>query len=244
MRLSLKMKSVLLFSGDDNSDAYAATVLAESPLAYLRMDEGSGATALDFSGNGHNGAYTGVTWDGTAPPMGGQAPYFDGVNDYLDMYSAGFAAAFDMDEGCVLIWMKNDDWTNTPTDTALRIRRNAANEVKIFQGGVSGRVTYLHEGDNVVDSVTEDSFSGTAWISAMISWSVADDELIAYKNGVQVGITQTGLIASTGSGLSTTQTIIGAADTGPAGQWAGYLAHCAVWTTPATAPIIALGVAA
>ena len=38
---------------------YEQTVLADHPTAYYRLGELSGATAVDSSGNGHNGTYLG-----------------------------------------------------------------------------------------------------------------------------------------------------------------------------------------
>jgi hypothetical protein len=37
---------------------YPATVIADKPVAYYRMNDASGTTAVDSSGNGHNGTYT------------------------------------------------------------------------------------------------------------------------------------------------------------------------------------------
>jgi hypothetical protein len=52
--------------------SYASEVLADSPLVYLKLDETSGSTANDSSGNGYNFTYTsaaqlnsGVTADGS-----------------------------------------------------------------------------------------------------------------------------------------------------------------------------------
>lgn len=42
-------------------DAYGSAVMADSPLAYWRLDETSGSTAADSSGSGHAGTYTRVT---------------------------------------------------------------------------------------------------------------------------------------------------------------------------------------
>ncbi|HYK86302.1 MAG TPA: LamG domain-containing protein, partial [Ktedonobacteraceae bacterium] len=62
------------------SSAYQAAVLADSPIDYYRLDEASGTTARDISGNGNNGTYTsritlnqgGATTDGdTAVAMTG-----------------------------------------------------------------------------------------------------------------------------------------------------------------------------
>lgn len=43
----------------DVPDAYPATVLADNPIAYYRLDEAMGATAFDSSGNGRHGSFTG-----------------------------------------------------------------------------------------------------------------------------------------------------------------------------------------
>ena len=40
------------------SSAYRSAVLADQPGVYYRLDEASGTTAADSSGNGHNGTYT------------------------------------------------------------------------------------------------------------------------------------------------------------------------------------------
>jgi hypothetical protein len=39
--------------------SYSSEVLADSPLAYYRLDDTSGSTMLDSSGNGHSGTYAG-----------------------------------------------------------------------------------------------------------------------------------------------------------------------------------------
>lgn len=51
-----------------SNPAYVAAVLADSPLAYWRLDETSGTTALDSSGNGKNGTYEG-SLDLGQPPL-------------------------------------------------------------------------------------------------------------------------------------------------------------------------------
>ena len=85
--------------------AYAADVLATSPIAYWKLNEGSGSTVEDSSGNGYDGSYTGVTWDGETF-LGDAVPYFDGANDYANVYSAGLQSAVDFEEGCILAWCK------------------------------------------------------------------------------------------------------------------------------------------
>lgn len=48
---------------------YKAAVLADNPLGYWRLLETSGTTAVDSSGNGHNGTYTGTFTLGATSPI-------------------------------------------------------------------------------------------------------------------------------------------------------------------------------
>lgn len=48
--------------GGGGASAYTTAVLADSPVVYLKLDETSGTTATDSSGNSHNGTYSaGIT---------------------------------------------------------------------------------------------------------------------------------------------------------------------------------------
>ena len=70
---------------------YAATVLSDSPIAYWRLGESSGASAADSSGNGHGGNYTGgVTLNAAGALFGDPDPAarFDGVNDSVQVPDA------------------------------------------------------------------------------------------------------------------------------------------------------------
>lgn len=67
--------------------SYSSEVLADSPLAYYRLGEGSGTTLVDSSGNGRNGAWGGAPTrttgllvgdsDGAVKPNGFQAQVVD-----------------------------------------------------------------------------------------------------------------------------------------------------------------------
>src|SRR5439155_683557 len=64
--------------------SYSQTVLGDSPLVYYRLDETSGSTAADSSGNGRTGAYaaSGITYGGSTVLL-----YVDGQQ--LRSWSAG-----------------------------------------------------------------------------------------------------------------------------------------------------------
>ncbi|TMF12854.1 MAG: LamG domain-containing protein [Chloroflexi bacterium] len=57
---------------------YSATVLADHPVAYWRMDEATGGTMADASGNANNGRYVGTYTLGQPGALAGGAVAFDG----------------------------------------------------------------------------------------------------------------------------------------------------------------------
>lgn len=71
--------------------AYGTAVCADSPLGYWRLDETSGTSAADSSGNGHPGTYasSGVTYSTVGPTgLGDTGVTFDGTNGNMTGLSA------------------------------------------------------------------------------------------------------------------------------------------------------------
>ena len=84
---------------------------AEAALvAYWRLDEGSGATAQDSSGNNHHGTVIGPAW--ANDPDRGWCLSFDGVDDYVSVPTAAdlnVSAAM-----TVTAWIKAQTWPLEP----------------------------------------------------------------------------------------------------------------------------------
>ena len=73
-----------------------------SPLAHLTFDAGSGTTAVDASGNGHDGSIVGgAPW--TAGASGPWALSFDGVDDRVDV---AIPAGLEPPSLTVIAWVK------------------------------------------------------------------------------------------------------------------------------------------
>ncbi len=89
--------------------SYSATILADSPVVYYRLGEGSGTSATDSSGNSHTGTYTGsgVTYGITGALTGDAdtAASFNGSTGYMD---SGVDSACNGPAGdfSVEIWIK------------------------------------------------------------------------------------------------------------------------------------------
>lgn len=63
---------------------YQSTVLADTPYAYWPLDETSGTTANDASGNGRNATYTGGFTLNSETTGRGRAAAFDGTSGYVN----------------------------------------------------------------------------------------------------------------------------------------------------------------
>ena len=99
-------------------------------LSYLKMDEGSGTTAADASGNGNAGSLmNGAGW---TAGHSGQAVALDGVNAYVRI---PHAAALDAYPLSVAVWFK------TSTTTGWRSLVN-----KYVGGSMNGYQVFLYNG--------------------------------------------------------------------------------------------------
>src|SRR3990172_10333685 len=101
-------------------------------LAYWMQAEGSGAVALDTSGNSRTGAYTGVDLGQAGIGDGKTCPWFDGANDYNNVYTTSLRDAFNGSEGTVAIWAKVNSaavWTDGANRIIFRLRVDGNNYV-------------------------------------------------------------------------------------------------------------------
>lgn len=216
----------------DPTMVYTNKIVALGPIAYWPMAESSGVVALDASGNGRNGAYTGVTLGVTGIGDGRTAASFDGAISYNNIYSASFAAAFSGAAGSQIIWCKVSAagvWTDATTRRAMYCLVDASNRAGLFKPTANNEMDSLYVAGGTSLGAAKTTFSPTTYFHLALTWSKAADQMIMYVNGVAITPVSTGLGTWAGA-LSVTQTIIGALNTGATAQvWSGSLAHGAVF---------------
>ena len=90
---------------------YTTEVLADSPYLYWKLDETSGTTATDSSGNSRSGTYTNSpTLNQTALINEGKSVDFDGTNDYCKYtLPSNFTGSFTME-----CWINSDTYASYP----------------------------------------------------------------------------------------------------------------------------------
>lgn len=238
------------WSGQDASGLAAVQIYADKVkaiatanlIAYWPLWETSGSVADNYEGTAaRDGAYTGVALNNSTFSNGDPVGLWDGSNDYCNIHSASLNTAFgNGQEGTVSIWVKVSAagiWTDSTSRRAFQLRVDDNNRVILNRTTTNNQLAAFYIAGGTTDTLTI-STSSTGWIHLALTWSKANDQMIAYLNGTQTGSTQTGIGTWAGS-LDNASCMIGARSTTPNEVWSGYLAHCALWTTPLSAAQVA-----
>jgi len=123
---------------------YTELVLSTDPIAYWPLGERFGSTAYDVLGNEFNGAITGCTLGALGIGDGLTSMFFDAINDYIDIYSAGLDAAFDGNEGSVMIWLfpSEEMWPTVTNRLLVNLYEDNNNRCRIYTVAGTGYVRY------------------------------------------------------------------------------------------------------
>ncbi len=227
--------------------AYVTKVKALGPIAYWVLGEAAGAVAVDeINSPAQDGTYTGVTLGQPGIGDGNTAPLFDGVNDFVDIYSAAFDGVFDGTLTTIACWMKVSGagvWTDTIIRSFFNIGVNTTtNYNRIRRRAGNNEFEMIREGSNVQSRRTKAGFSPLDYFHVAITIDEVADEAILYVDGLQEGAIVNGLGAYAGA-LGVTFTVIGAENQIPASPWSGFIAHLPVWDrilTPAEIATLAV----
>lgn len=228
--------SLASMGGGAATMGYYQKVMGYGPLVYFPQWEAAGLVSDEIV-NGWDGAYTGVTLGQPGIGDGNTAPFFDGANDYNNIFTAALQAAFDGGEGTAAIWARVANvgvWTDGVQRLAIALVVDGNNQVYMEKAVANNRLFWRYEANNVSEIVTLDGVVTLDWFHMAITWSVSTPptgEVRAYFNGAQTGPTHVGLGAWAGV-LDVNQTLIGGYDRAPLSRlWHGWLAHGAVFTS-------------
>jgi len=96
---------------------YTATVLADHPVAYWRMDETTGSTMADTSGNANNGHYVGIYTLGQPGALAGGAVAFDGQSGAASVMNS---PSLQVNTVTIEMWVKK----HTDTEYGVYVAKN------------------------------------------------------------------------------------------------------------------------
>lgn len=222
---------------------YARKVLSTRPIAYWVLGEASGTVAYDASGNARHGTHTGVDLGLPGIGDGRTAPFYDGANDFTNIYSASLAGAFNGAEGTLMVWMKAANagvWTDGTERFLGFLRADGNNVVRIAKPTTANlmRLLYIAGGTSKTVDI---ACTAEVWQQLALSWSRsagANGEVRAYLNGAQSGSILTSLGTWVGA-LASNSTLLGSNFVAPVNVWHGNLGHAAVWSRALTPAEIA-----
>ncbi|MBE0410667.1 MAG: hypothetical protein IBX69_13135 [Anaerolineales bacterium] len=225
-----RKKLQLFLSG---SRSYIDRIIGSAPLVYFPLNETAGTTAnnLGTLDTAANGIYTGVDLADTPAPGGGRAPFFDGTNDYVNIYSTALRDAFDGDEGSKMIWMKVANagvWTDAKVRAGIRLYADGSNRMHIAKRSQVYETAFYYQTGGAVNLLVH-STSDVNWICYVMTWKVgAGGGVYGYYNGIEFD--NLGPIANSFAGsLHASNCCIGSYDVTLSNPWHGWLAHGAVW---------------
>ncbi len=160
------------------------------------------------------------------PLVNGGIAYFDACEDRrMD----GFLG----DQGTAIVWARVANagvWTDGANRRLIKIGvDDATNRLYIRKGDVNGRMQFVYEAGNVVESVIDDTNTAVGFVPYAGTWSARDDAMRFFINGIQTGLTQTILGTWVGD-LSNTRAVIGSVSAVPGEVWSGSIAPAALWS--------------
>lgn len=206
-------------------------------IAFWKLDEKSGSTAADSSGNARSGSYTNCVLG--QPTIGGKtlSTYFlETSNPYVNVYSSSLASAFNGAEGTIQLLVKAGNagfWTDAGSFRQVTFGADANNRVLIQRTNGNPNALDLYY---IAGGTSKTRTISTSTLSTMcltITWSKSNDRVRAYWNGVQQGADLTGLGTWAGA-LASSTCVIGAATTTPAIPHRGWISNVFVLNREAT----------
>jgi lysophospholipase L1-like esterase len=154
-------------------------------IGYWPLDEISGTTVLDVSGNGHNGSYTDIAQlaaDSTGP-FQSASPLF--TNSIANVYSAGFAGAFNPLEFTISLWVKmGAAWSDGAAHYLFGFSVDNNNEIILYKDATNHAITCAFVAGGTGNILYPRRLPGaTQWANIILSVSRSNNRMTVYLNG-------------------------------------------------------------
>jgi hypothetical protein len=215
------------------AQTYIEKVLTYSPIAYWPFNEEAGAAAVCQVNAAQNGTYTGVALNNAMGPDGvNGAPYFDGANDYVGVYSASLRDAFSTAAGSIMIWFKVKDasiWTDGDNRQLLFLGEEASTDRHHYLKRTTNNLLLIRYETNTTNNDLAPTSSSTVWVCMITTWEspAAGDFFRVYFDASLKG--EDTVLVNTTVTLNSDYCWIGSYHGPPAQPWDGWLAHVAIF---------------
>lgn len=234
-----------LGAGGAGGADYGAKVLGYSPIAYWKLDETAGTTAVCSVNAAQSGTYVGATVGQTVTDAAGVSfvcPLFDGINNYVNLYTAALNTAFNPSEGTWAAWIRVFNvgvWTDGSTRRAATLGNalGGSNASYTLVGkDANNLLRYQYAAGNVVETINSAGRTEIAWMHVAITWSVTGDVVNTYLDGLLVG--SSGTLGVWVGKLANNAAVAGDTSTAAITPWHGWVSNMAGWDSALTQPQI------
>lgn len=222
--------------------SYVDEILALfNPIAWWRQAEGVGAISNDvIDSPNQDGAYTGISWrvPPDTTPNSGASPYFDGANDYDNVFTGTFQGNWNGAVGSVMVLARVEPgaWTDGANRYLLHVAVDANNEIRIWKTNANNTVRWIYRAGGSTDQLIQAGHADTDWFTVGMTWiRAAPNEIRFYFNGVlELGPQAIGVWVG-----NIVTAIIGASTLVPALVWHGNIADVLIFDTVLSGPQMA-----
>lgn len=225
--------------------SYSDKLLSYGFNPLFPLNELTGAAADNAEGTAsYDGTYSNVTLNNTDGPVSGERAglWVPASNSYCDIYSASLSSAFNGNALTIVFWQKNLSWNDGTQRRALRITGTGGtgtNEYQFFQNNADDSFILRQTASSTIKAISASSGSPAGWTHWALTVSLANNRMIAYKNGAQFSTTATSLGTWTATGLSSTVTLIGAATKTGTQVMSGHMAYVGIVFSELSAAAVA-----
>jgi hypothetical protein len=158
--------------------SYGATVLADSPYIFWRMNETSGTTMLDSSGNGRDGSYSGGITFGAAG-IAGAAVTFDGssgAGNYLPVETV--SGTFSVE-----LWVKPTQDSHTVLFTTWGVSGGSQFDFQRYNGHPHGDIgtgsSWLTTAADSATPIPLDEWTHLVYVVTPSGWTIYQNNVVA-----------------------------------------------------------------
>ena len=208
-----------------------------SLIGYWPGNEEAGTVAVDYSGNGYNGVYTGVTLGQEGIGDGLTCPLYDGANDFMQP-PVGFRTAWNGLEFSMGGWFQTTAWTDGVARNLFKVEVDGNNFIRVFKSTANNRISIRYSAGAATSNKDID-ISPSIFFHFMVVVSRSGNYLRGYINGVASGADVTIGGDWVGTPAAAT-TVIGAGSATPGSVWSGLIAHVPVLSRAATSAEVAM----
>jgi hypothetical protein len=208
--------------------AYADAVLADSPLGYWKLDEASGTTCADSSGNGRDLTYGGTpNFRNSGPPIVGGASYAVGLNGVNGEGATASYASWMLPTSFSLeCWVRSTASSGYPAIFGVANGRADSGQFILYIRSGTIKATFTNTFAASSEVTTGSGMTDGNWRHVVVTHDSSSGDFILYINGSSVASNSR---IGTPQSVSQPISIGGCGSTTDSNWFSGDIAHCAYY---------------